>query len=242
MPRVAKHLASAAAVLGLLILAAPEATAAPAKVGDRLSVEWKGDWFAAQVLAVDGDKVRVRYDGYDESWDEWVGPERYKAPATAAGPGTKAEPREAAKEASGRFTAQGDTVLDTKTKLLWERDGADKKLTLKDAVAACKAKKLAGKKGWRLPSNDELETLVLNKFSATKPPAGPVFDEAAFPGMKRDYYWSASEFTDGSGQASVGFKDGIGLSDSDPASTNYARCVWTATPPKARQYEVLHFK
>lgn len=45
-------------------------------VGDAAQVEWHGRLWAAHVLAVDGKRVKVHYDGYEASWDEWVGPER----------------------------------------------------------------------------------------------------------------------------------------------------------------------
>lgn len=64
---------------------APQApVAAPAaglawKVGDPASVEWKGKWWPASVIEVGADnRWKIHYDGYDTSWDEWVGPERIR--------------------------------------------------------------------------------------------------------------------------------------------------------------------
>ncbi len=48
------------------------------KEGDPLSVKWKGTWYPAHVLKVNGDQLFIHYDGYDNSWDEWVGPARYR--------------------------------------------------------------------------------------------------------------------------------------------------------------------
>ncbi len=59
--------------------AAPSPAAPALSVGDPLQVNWKGAWYPARVIAVGKDRqVKIHYDGYDNSWDEWVGPSRYK--------------------------------------------------------------------------------------------------------------------------------------------------------------------
>jgi hypothetical protein len=66
------------------LLLAPESKAQhlPAYgVDDSVSIRWSAGWFPGKILAVDGDRYRVRYDGYGESWDEWVTAERLR-PAT----------------------------------------------------------------------------------------------------------------------------------------------------------------
>jgi hypothetical protein len=45
---------------------------APYKVGDVVEVEWHGFWFAADVLAVRKNKLRVHYRGWGDHWDEDV--------------------------------------------------------------------------------------------------------------------------------------------------------------------------
>jgi hypothetical protein len=48
--------------------------------GDPVSVLWKGTWYPAKVLTVlGGGRYRIHYDGYDNSWDENVGPSRIRA-------------------------------------------------------------------------------------------------------------------------------------------------------------------
>lgn len=42
------------------------------RVGDAVSVEWRGKWYPCHVLRVDGARFFIHYDGYDSSWDEWV--------------------------------------------------------------------------------------------------------------------------------------------------------------------------
>lgn len=46
--------------------------------GDAVQVLWKKRWYPARVLQVREDLLKIRYEGYDSSWDEWVGPERYR--------------------------------------------------------------------------------------------------------------------------------------------------------------------
>jgi hypothetical protein len=46
--------------------------------GDPVQVKWKGTWYAAHVIAVGKNQWKIHYDGYDSSWDEWVGAARIK--------------------------------------------------------------------------------------------------------------------------------------------------------------------
>jgi len=45
-------------------------------VGDQIKVEWKGSWWNAQILEIDGERHRITYIGFDSSWDEWITAER----------------------------------------------------------------------------------------------------------------------------------------------------------------------
>ncbi len=47
-------------------------------VGKRVRVEWEGEWYPARVEESSRGLHRVRYDGYGEEWDEWVGPRRIR--------------------------------------------------------------------------------------------------------------------------------------------------------------------
>lgn len=51
------------------------------KVGDEVRVLWKGSWYDAKVTSVNAKKgsFKITYDGYDKSWDEWVGKDRIKS-------------------------------------------------------------------------------------------------------------------------------------------------------------------
>jgi hypothetical protein len=41
-------------------------------------VEWQGAWYRAKVLKTVDGKHYIHYVGYDASWDEWVGPDRFR--------------------------------------------------------------------------------------------------------------------------------------------------------------------
>lgn len=51
-----------------------------AGLGRRVEVEWKGTWYPAQVIDVDGKTSKIHYDGFDDTWDEWVTAARIRAP------------------------------------------------------------------------------------------------------------------------------------------------------------------
>jgi hypothetical protein len=42
------------------------------RVGQRLEVRSEGEWYPAQIIDVDGARLKVHYYGYEESDDEWV--------------------------------------------------------------------------------------------------------------------------------------------------------------------------
>jgi hypothetical protein len=71
---------------------------------------------------------------------------------------------EAAKE---RFIDRGAYIEDTKTRLLWQKDGAASgKRNFSQAAEYAKELKLGGIGGWRVPSAEELRTI----FPADEPP------------------------------------------------------------------------
>lgn len=48
------------------------------RVGERVEVHAEDEWWKARVLEAEGDRVKVRYYGWDASHDEWVGPDRVR--------------------------------------------------------------------------------------------------------------------------------------------------------------------
>jgi hypothetical protein len=47
---------------------------------NQAQVEWHGTWWAAEVVKTNGDRSYIHYTGWDNSWDEWVGPDRIRMP------------------------------------------------------------------------------------------------------------------------------------------------------------------
>jgi hypothetical protein len=45
---------------------------------NQVQVEWQGTWWAAEVVKTNGDRYFIHYTGWDNSWDEWVGPDRIR--------------------------------------------------------------------------------------------------------------------------------------------------------------------
>jgi hypothetical protein len=66
-----------------------ETPAAAWKAGDKVDIEWKGSWWQGEVLEVKDGKYKVHYTGWSNSWDEWVGSERLRAPSGTAQVGTE---------------------------------------------------------------------------------------------------------------------------------------------------------
>ncbi len=61
-------------------------TARAQQVNDAVEIDFKGVWYAGKVLKVEADKYFITYDGWNESWNEWVGKERLRAITAAASP------------------------------------------------------------------------------------------------------------------------------------------------------------
>lgn len=110
------------------------------------------------------------------------------------------------KPATSRFVIKGDTVYDKKTDLIWMRCsqgqrwkedigcvGVPQKFTFKDANAGWT-------NGWRMPTKDELLTIVASYCSS------PTIDDEIFPDTDSGDYWTSSK--DGSYCWVVDFRDG----------------------------------
>jgi hypothetical protein len=56
------------------------------KVNEAVEIQSTGSWYPGKILKVDGDKYFITYDGWDESWNEWVTIDRLRGFKTAAAP------------------------------------------------------------------------------------------------------------------------------------------------------------
>ncbi len=118
-----------------------------------------------------------------------------------------------------RYDVQRDTVRDLATELTWERAVPDKTFTLDAARSYCKGLTLGAKKGWRLPTEVELFTLI------DEHAASPMIDSEAFPNTPGEQFWSSSFFANGPAMAwYVFFNRGDGLYGM-PSEKYRVRCV-----------------
>jgi hypothetical protein len=113
-------------------------------------------------------------------------------------------------------------VLDRETGLVWERVPSLETLTWLNARSSCINKNAGFRKGWRLPSIQELESLV----DISVPIPGPLLPVGhPFINVKSSIYWSASTYADASTLAwGVPFGSPGGGPDSK-ANAHYVWCV-----------------
>ncbi len=105
---------------------------------------------------------------------------------------------------ASNFKKENDTVLDKVRHLRWQDDARTVKIrkSWQEAQAYCKTLSLDGMKGWRLPTHDELISIVdYTKFTMAIMPA--------FSHIVSDSYWTATSETNDAGQAkSIYFGNG----------------------------------
>ena len=102
-------------------------------------------------------------------------------------------PQSSATAPSGRYTIASGTVYDTQTKLTWQQMISTSSYTWADAKAYCSALSLNGT-GWRLPSINELQTIVYDSTN-------PAVDGAVFSMTPSEYFWSSSSVVQDSSRA-----------------------------------------
>jgi hypothetical protein len=102
----------------------------------------------------------------------------------------------------------GEAVFDNQTGLVWVRDAqfVGKKVGWEDAVTMVENVNLGDKKGWRLPTRDELITLLDTSQSEPALPEGHPFlninDLATSSGKSGGHhYWTSTDYKDDSKSA-----------------------------------------
>ncbi len=113
-----------------------------------------------------------------------------------------------------QLTADTDVVTDLQTGLMWEKYEAvegsvcDQGCSFEDAVDYCKDLVIDSYSDWRLPSINELETII--DFSRTDPSVFPVFD--SFSSL---WFWSSTQSASDSEEAwYIHFKAGYAATTS----------------------------
>jgi len=123
----------------------------------------------------------------------------------------------------GRFTVLNAfdkaAVLDKETGLVWELDpGAPATLTWDLANTACIAKRINNRMGWRLPTIQELTSLVdENTAAPALPPNNPFLNISGA-------YWSATS-NGATGAWTVGMNNGIPVTVAKSTAGPSAWCV-----------------
>lgn len=64
----------------VLMLSLGDSIALAYQAGDNVDIEWSGAWYPGRVKEIKDGKYFITYEGYDSSWDEWVGTERLRLP------------------------------------------------------------------------------------------------------------------------------------------------------------------
>ena len=124
---------------------------------------------------------------------------------------------------SSRFKCvlNNNAVLDRETGLVWEKSPGTQLYAWTDAFNACTQKYLGPRYGWRLPTVEELASLV-DRFSNPTLPAGHPFTN-----VQSNVYWSATAVPGYTGTAwGVHFASSWGTPYSSPTTFQYAAwCV-----------------
>jgi len=81
----------------------------------------------------------------------------------------------------------GGAVLDKETGLVWEKSPATTARTWSSAVSYCYTRTVGGRKGWRLPTVEELASLIDTTRSNPALPGGH-----PFLNVQSNYYWSST--------------------------------------------------
>ena len=112
----------------------------------------------------------------------------------------------------GAFNHQA--VLDVETGLVWQQSPSANTFTWWSALSHCYTLEVGGRKGWRLPTIEELASLVDTSQSSPTLPVGHPFEN-----VQTFLYWSATTDADSTFAAwIVNFNDGDvgGFAKPDP--------------------------
>ena len=120
-----------------------------------------------------------------------------------------------------------EAVLDMETGLVWEKSPSTDTYTWYVTKSHCRVATTGNRKGWRVPTVEELSSLVDPSQANPALPAGHPFNVLT---SETDYYWSASTYasdsnTDGSSALAVRFDAGGTFYGSKSATSWHCWCV-----------------
>ncbi len=119
------------------------------------------------------------------------------------------------------YQANGETVLDRTTNLIWQRYADGTRRTYFDARTYCDSLTIGGRDDWRLPGRIELVTIL----DATQTPS---LDYDVFPDTPENYFWTQSRSQHSEGRVySIYFGQGETVLSDEGMASAYTRCVAT---------------
>ena len=147
-------------------------------------------------------------------------------PAAALAAGASGFPTWSQHFTKGRFTVLPlfgrAAVLDKETGLVWEQSPDTGTFTWISALIHCYQLEVGGRKGWRLPTIEEVASLVDTSQPAPTLPAGHPFEN-----VRSSFYWSATTTAGSTGSAwGVSLSNGnVFFVDKTLGSVDFVWCV-----------------
>ena len=121
-----------------------------------------------------------------------------------------------------------DAVLDRETGLVWEQSPSTSRFTWVDASFHCAQMTKGGRIGWRVPTREDLASLVDPARTSPALPSGHPFSNV------QPAYWSATTFTAGADTAWDVFFDMGGVATLGKSETLFVWCVRGGQGPDAQ--------
>ena len=82
----------------------------------------------------------------------------------------------------------GEAALDKETGLVWQLSTDELEIPWSSAITLCYDAEIGGRKGWHLPTLEQLMSLIEKNGEEPELPVGHPFDEVRLPGQ----YWTAT--------------------------------------------------
>ncbi len=126
------------------------------------------------------------------------------------------------KVSDGRFelVLDDEAVLDLETGLVWQKESDDILRDWYKAQDYCSNLEIGGRKGWRLPTIDELATLVDSNHNPALPEGHPFIGNDL-----SSHYWSSTTYAYNTGYAWLVHFYGGGVNDGYKTDSYYVRAV-----------------
>jgi len=118
-----------------------------------------------------------------------------------------------------RFIDNGDTITDTESGLMWQKETLDKTFSFEEAEKYAAELSLAGFSDWRVPTVDDFYSMI--KYYKSNPICDSIF------ALNSLSYWSSTADVDSIYYAwGVYFSCSyVGYIDYNKKSSHYVRCV-----------------